>query len=235
METTLWDDLREPATRAQRWRAVLRKQPSAFLLAVQIVVILLLPWLQELTYGRVALTVLSLCALTVAVFTVRSTPAMTWLSVTIGLPAAILEVWSTISDDNTLIVALAHSALALFYFYTAYGLIAYMFEDAWVTKDELFAVGAAFTVLLFAFAYLYLAVQVMWPGSFVGHNQETNKTFLELLFLSGANLTSVGLSDVLPVGPQARSVAIIEQLGGVMYVAMVISRLVALTVMRNRN
>ena len=235
METTLWDDLREPPTRAQRWAAVLRKQPSAFLLAVQLLVILMLPWLQELTYGRLALTVLSLCALTVAVFTVRSTPALTWLSILLGLPAALLEIWSVIDENNPVVVPLAHSALALFYFYTAYGLIAYMFEDAWVTKDELFAVGAAFTVLLFAFAYLYLAIQVIWPGSFVGHNQEGNLTFLELLFLSGANLTSVGLSDVIPVGPEARSIVILEQLSGVMYVAMVISRLVALTVMRNRN
>ena len=103
METTLWDDLREPPTRMQRWSAVLRKQPSAFLLAVQLLVIILLPWLQDLTYGRVALSVLSLCALTVAVFTVRSTPALTWLSVTLGLPAAILEIWSTVADDNALI------------------------------------------------------------------------------------------------------------------------------------
>jgi len=235
METKLWDDLREPPTRAQRWKAVLRKQPSAFLLAVQLLVIILLPWLQELFYGRLALTVLSLCALTIAVFTVRSTPALTWLSVLIGLPAGVLEVWSTISDENTLIVALAHTTLSLFYFYTAYGLVAYMFEDAWVTKDELFAVGAAFTVLLFAFAYLFLAVQELWPGSFIGHDGSDDRDFLELLYLSGANLTSVGLSDVLPVGAQARAVAIIEQLAGVMYVAMVISRLVALTVMRNKN
>ncbi|KRE43430.1 ion channel [Knoellia sp. Soil729] len=235
METTLWDDLREPPTRSQRWAAVLRKQPSAFLLAVQLLVVVLLPWLQALTYGRVALSVLSLCALTVAVFTVRSTPALTWLSALIGLPAGVLEVWSAISDDSTVIVALAHTTLSLFYFYTAYGLVAYMFEDAWVTKDELFAVGAAFTVLLFAFAYLFLAVQELWPGSFIGHGDLEKRTFLELLYLSGANLTSVGLSDIIPVGPQARSVAIIEQLGGVMYVAMVISRLVALTVMRNRS
>ncbi len=235
METTLWDDLREPPTRMERWSAVLRKQPSAFLLAVQLLVIILLPWLQELEYGRVALTVLSLTALTVAVFTVRSTPALTWLSVLIGLPAAALEVWSVVSPDSILIVALAHTALSLFYFYTAYGLVSYMFEDAWVTKDELFAVGAAFTVLLFAFAYLFLAIQEIWPGSFVGHGDASERTFLELLYFSGANLTSVGLSDVGPVLPQARSLVILEQFGGVMYVTMVISRLVALTVLRNRG
>ena len=48
-------------------------------------------------------------------------------------------------------------------------------------------------------------------------------------------LTSVGLSDVGPVQPEARAVGTIEQLAGVMYVAMVISRLVALTVLRSRQ
>ena len=38
-----------------------------------------------------------------------------------------------------------------------------------------------------------------------------------------------------PVLPQARAVGMIEGLAGVMYVAMVISRLVALTVMRSRQ
>jgi hypothetical protein len=44
----------------------------------------------------------------------------------------------------------------------------------------------------------------------------------------------VGLSDVTAIKPLARSVTTVEQLGGVLYVAMVISRLVALTVLRNR-
>ncbi|NHA67795.1 two pore domain potassium channel family protein, partial [Phycicoccus sp. CMS6Z-2] len=38
-----------------------------------------------------------------------------------------------------------------------------------------------------------------------------------------------------PIKPQARALVTVEQLGGVLYVAMVISRLVALTVMRARQ
>ena len=81
---------------------------------------------------------------------------------------------------------LAHCALAVFYFYTAYALISYMFEDYWVTKDELFAVGACFTVLVFAFAYIFLAVQEIWPGSFTSYEGQGQRTFLELLYYSGA-------------------------------------------------
>ncbi len=212
---------------------MLRKQPSAFLLAVQVLVILLLPFLEGAAGGRAVISLLSLSALVIAIFTVRSTPALTWLSATLALPAAAFEVWTFFTDDQ-LVLALAHTALALFYFYTAYALIAYMFEDYWVTKDELFAVGACFTVLVFAFAYVYLATQEFQPGSFTSFTGPGQRTLLELLYYSAANLTSVGLSDVVPIRPHARALATIEQLGGVMYVAMVISRLVALTVMRSR-
>lgn len=232
--TTIWEDLREPPSRAARWRATLRKQPSAFLLAVQILVILLLPFLESSQGGRAVISLLSLSAVVTAVFTVRSTPALTWLSMFLALPAAVFEVWS-LFDDSATILALAHSALAVFYFYTAYALIAYMFEDSWVTKDELFAVGACFTVLVFAFAYVFLAVQEVWTTSFTSFDGPGQRTLLELLYYSSANLTSVGLSDVGPIRPQARAIGTLEQLGGVMYVAMVISRLVALTVMRARQ
>ena len=232
--TMMWEDLREPPSRSARWKATLRKQPSAFLLAVQILVILLLPALESSEWGRAVISLLSLSALITAVFTVRSTPALTWLSVTLALPAAVFEIWS-LFDSSSSIVALAHAFLAVFYFYTAYALISYMFEDAWVTKDELFAVGACFTVLVFAFAYVFLAIQEVYPNSFTSFDGPGQRTFLELLYLSGANLTSVGLSDVGPIKPQARAIGTVEQLAGVMYVAMVISRLVALTVMRARQ
>ncbi|MCW2808943.1 MAG: Ion channel, partial [Marmoricola sp.] len=42
------------------------------------------------------------------------------------------------------------------------------------------------------------------------------------------------LSDILPAGSHARSVVILEQVSGVLYVAMVISRLVAMTVRDKR-
>ncbi len=230
----MWEELREPPSRSARWKATLRKQPSAFLLAVQILVILLLPALESSDWGRAVISLLSLSALVTAVFTVRSTPALTWLSITLAMPAAVFEVWSLFNTSTT-VVALAHTALAVFYFYTAYALIAYMFEDSWVTKDELFAVGACFTVLVFAFAYVFLAIQEIYPGSFTSFAGPGERSLLELIYLSAAQLTSVGLSDVGPILPQARAVCTIEQLAGVMYVAMVISRLVALTVMRARQ
>jgi hypothetical protein len=104
-----------------------------------------------------------------------------------------------------------------------------------VTRDELFATGAAFTVVAWGFAYLFLVVQVLAPGSFVGAGGPGERTWFDLLYLSFANLTSVGLSDILPVRPHARALVMVEQVVGVLYVALVVARLVGLTVVGRVN
>jgi hypothetical protein len=104
-----WEDLRDPPSCTARWAATLRRQPSAFLLAVQVLVILLLPSLEDSSWGRVVISLLCLSALVIAVFTVRSTPALTRFSITLALPAAVFEVWS-LFDSSTIIVVAAHCA-----------------------------------------------------------------------------------------------------------------------------
>lgn len=58
---------------------------------------------------------------------------------------------------------------------------------------------------------------------------------IPLLVLSFTNLTSVGLSDITPIRPQARAIVMIEQVAGLLYVALVISRIVGLTITRQRR
>ena len=107
-----------------------------------------------------------------------------------------------------------------------------MLADHEITRDELFAVGATFTLVAWAFAYAYTVCQAIEPGSFIAAiDPEQQRTWMELLFLSFTTLSSTGLSDVVPVKPFARSLVMIEQLAGLAYVAMVVSRLVGLMVL----
>ena len=108
-----------------------------------------------------------------------------------------------------------------------------MLADHVITKDELFAVGATFTLVAWAFAYAYTVCQAIEPDSFTAAVEPgADRTWMELLFLSFTTLSSTGLSDVVPVKPFARGLVMLEMLAGLGYVAMVVSRLVGLTVMR---
>ncbi len=119
------------------------------------------------------------------------------------------------------------------YFYAAYALIRYMLADHDISRDELWAIGATFTLVAWGFAYVYTVCQALAPGSFTAAVEpEAQRTWMELLYLSFTTLSSTGLSDVGPVRPFARGLVMLEQLAGLGYVAMVVSRLVGLTIRR---
>ena len=104
-----------------------------------------------------------------------------------------------------------------------------------VTTDELYAAGATFTLLAWGFAYAFLVCQAWYPGSFTGAVEpERPREWLELLFLSFTNLSAVGLGDVIPLRSTARVLVMLEQFAGVGYVAIVVSRLIGLTLLRHR-
>ena len=161
----------------------------------------------------------------------RSSAASTWFGVLLGLPATVLLLIQAITGDDALLPY--SSALeAVLYFYAASALIGYMLADHVITRDELFAVGATFTLVAWAFAYSFTVCQAIEPDSFTAAiDAQDDRTWMELLFLSFTTLTSTGLSDVTPVKPFARSLVMLEQLAGLAYVAMVVSRLVGLMVL----
>ena len=64
------------------------------------------------------------------------------------------------------------------------------------------------------------------------HEPDAPRTWLELLFLSFTILSGVGIGDILPVTPMARALVMLEQFAGVMYIALVVSRLIGLTIRR---
>jgi hypothetical protein len=217
------------------WLPRLWQQPSAVLLAVQLIGVLLYPFMDESPIGRAALSSFALVILFLAVRAVRATSAFLWVAVLLGIPIVLLTILEVVDPLNTQVILWSSVLHALFYFYTSFALLRYMFHDRFVTADELWATGATFTVVAWAFAHTFMAVQVIWPGSFTAAiAPDDPRTWFQLLFLSFTNLTSVGLSDITPVLPHARSWVMIEQVAGLMYVALVISRIVGLTIARQR-
>jgi hypothetical protein len=211
---------------------LVRREPSALLLAAQLLGVLVYPFMEGNAVGRALFSVFGILVLGLVVLAVRDKPGLTWVALLFGAPATVLLVIQAVTQDDALLPY--SSALeALLYFYAAGTLIAYMLADHEVTRDELFAVGATFTLVAWGFAYVYVVLQAIEPHSFTAAVDANDpRTWMELLFLSFTTLSSTGLGDVIPVKPHARSIVMIEQLAGLAYVAIVVSRLVGLTVTR---
>ena len=206
--------------------------PSGVLLQVQLLGIMVYPFLGEAPMGRAVFGIFGLLVLVLALRVVHSTDSLTWVAVVLGVPIVVLTVLEAVYVNNDGI-ALASAILhCIFYGYTAVALIRYMFHDERVTLDELLATGATFTVVAWAYAYAFAAVQIIWPGSFVGATAGDQRTWMELLYLSVTILTSLGLSDMVPVRPHARAAVMLAQISGMLYIALVVARVTALTVMK---
>jgi hypothetical protein len=209
-----------------------RREPSAVLLAAQLAGVLLYPFMEGSDVGRALFSAFGIAILGLVVLAVRSTPGLTWVGVLLGIPATVLLLIQAVTRDDALL-PWSSAFEAVLYFYAAGALLAYMLADHVVTRDELYAVGATFTLVAWAFAYAYTVCQAIEPGSFTAAvDPAADRSWMELLFLSFTTLSSTGLSDVVPVKPFARSLVMLEQLAGLAYVAMVVSRLVGLMVMR---
>jgi ion channel len=212
-----------------------RREPSAILLAGQLAGVLVYPFTEGSHAGRALFSVLGIAILGLVVLTVRRSPALTWVSLMLGAPATVLLLIQAVTGEDDLL-PYSSAFEAVLYFYAAGAMIAYMLGDHEITRDELFAVGATFTLVAWAFAYSYTVCQAVEAGSFTAAiDPSGDRSWMELLFLSFTNLTQTGLSDVAPVKPFARGLVMLEQVAGLAYVAMLVSRLVGLTVLRRRD
>lgn len=207
-----------------------RHHPSGFLLAAQLLLLVLYAVYSDLPSQWGLLNAIGGLILVLVVWVVDRSPSINWIAWVLAIPAFSLSGLSAILDNQTLLV---WSSLfeAILYFYAAVSLIIYMLEDTLVTTDELFAAGATFTLLAWGFAYSYFVCQVLVPESFmVAGNLDKQLSFIELLSLSFTNLSATGLGDIVPVSAPARVLAMLEQFSGVGYLTIVVSRLIGLTI-----
>ena len=215
-----------------RLLAQTRRHPSALLLLVQLAGMLLYPFIEHTDAGRIGLGVFGIVVLFLTTRMVRATPGLNWVAVVIALPAIVLLGLQVVYDMPHLL-AWSSGLEALFYFYAAGSLIAYMLGDLHATTDELFAAGATFTLLAWGFTYLFLLTQALQPGSFAAAvNADADRSWTELMYLSFALLSSTGIGDVIPLTAHARALAAVEMFVGVIYLAAVVSRLIGLTLLR---
>jgi hypothetical protein len=212
-----------------------KRHPSAVLLLTQLVGMLLYPFIETVRGGHIIFNMFGILVLVVATRMVRRTPGHAWVSASIAGPVIIL-LGLQMAFDVPGLLPWSSALEAAFYFYAAASLVAYMMEDRLATTDELFAAGAAFTLLAWAFTHVFILVQALQPGTFgAAVNAADPRTWTELNYLSFALLSSTGIGDVIPLTSQARAIASVEMLVGLMYLAAVVARLIGFTLQSNKS
>ena len=212
----------------QKTISFFKRFPFAMLLLVQLVSIIFYGFMTDSQTSHLIFNCLGLAVPMLAVWVVYRTPAINWIAlilVTLAVGATFLASFA----NQPQLLPWAYAFESLLYFYAAVGLVMYMFKDDIVTLDELYAAAATFTLLVWAFALAYSVCQQVYPGSILAAANPTNpRSWIELLFMSFSIQSSTGVGDVIPITGPARAIGSLQIFTGVMYIAIVVSRLVGL-------
>lgn len=214
------------------WSSI-KRYPYAMLLGVQLLSVIFYGFFATSHFNQLLLNCVGLVVPFVAVFVVYRTPATSWIAFVLITPAVLFSVLAVNGWQHLLIWA--QLSESLLYFYAAFSLVMYMYQDDVVTLDELFAAAATFTLLVWGFALAYSVCQQFYPNSILAAvNPEQPRAWIELLFMSFSIQSSTGVGDVIPVSGPARAIASLQIFAGVMYLTIVLSRLVGLAVSPNK-
>jgi Ion channel len=114
-------------------------------------------------------------------------------------------------------------------------ILAQVFRDGPTARDRLFGGVAAYLLLGLDWAEAYRFVDVLVPGSFHGLSWAPEAHNLSaFVYFSLATLTTAGYGDIVPLSLPARSLANMESLSGQLFPAILIARLVSMSLLAPR-
>ena len=209
--------------------AYLAKHRCGALLVVLCLLILLDPMASGFaSWASFALTVLLLVALALTAWSLRvRRPVMVALGV-LGLLVVVVLFDSPNSSHWRWVVAVA--ALTAFTAIATICVLQYVLNLEPITADKVFGAVDAYVLIGFTFASLFALLELVQPDAFhvMVPGLEGKLSWVELMYFSFTVLTSTGFGEITPATNMARSLIVIEQVLGVMYVAFLVARLVNL-------
>jgi len=210
-------------------QAKLQSRPDLFLLLSLLLAILLTPVLDQGNWSRLVLAAVTFIPVVLSIVRLSQIKRWVWPSVLLALGNVIFVVAGNTFSSRTL-NGIRWGFLAAFFALTAAGLFSYLRNSRSVAQAQLYTAVSIYLLLGLLWATLYLAIDAFSPGSIqVGSHPADRQT--ELLYFSLITLSTIGYGDIVPLSGEARILAALEGVTGVLYIAIT----VALLVSRFRN
>ena len=213
-----------PVTRSKQRLGRLFRQRCVYLFLALILLIMAEPFLVEVGRGRIALVFIHALVLVAACAALSQRATAFALAVVLAVPAVGIEVYSAFGGEPLTpwfhwIVSAALYALVLG------ALFAYVLRREVMTTDKLWGAAAAFLLLGILWTGFYEMAQFISPGSFMLQGQPVELDLTNRIYFSFTVLTSTGLGDIAPVSDIAKTLCVLEQILGVLFLTVMIARL----------
>jgi voltage-gated potassium channel len=207
-----------------------RKNPFYFLLGGLLIALLVAPIVTERFPAIAGLMLTG----TLLIATLSLSAAKRIFKIAWGLVAAkiLLDVVGYTTPIPGVFIAEAMVLSTFFILATVFALRRVL-EDKYVDMNRIAGAISVYILIGLIWASLYFALSLVDPQAFKGISELsdynltlTNTAYLDLLYFSYVTLSTLGYGDVTPVSRAAQSLAYLEAICGVMYVAVLISAMV---------
>ena len=214
----------------------LRRNRCCLLVVALCAMILASPFLSSTITGGIVLTLILFGVLVLATWALRVGRPTFWTGVVLAVVTGGLIAAHRTADYGLLPVVQLLSAIYLGA--VTILLLRYVLDYHLITTDKVFGAVGAYILVAFTFASLFSLLLVYEPDAFyisTVNNPDGRLSWVDMMYFSFTVLTSTGFGEITPVTGMARSLIIIEQVLGVMYVAFLVARLANLYGLHSRR
>ena len=203
----------------------LHSRPDLLILISLLLLVLLYPALDRGNLRRLILLVLTFAPVVLSTVRLSQTRSWMWPSVLL-MGSAVISGLAGTFFPNPILLALKWGTLAAFFGLTVVGLFSYIRNARSVVREHLYTAVSIYLLLGMLWFALYCVIDLISPGSFGSSGNVLTNHQSELLYFSLVTLSTVGYGDVVALKPEARMVAALEGMAGVLYVAITVAILI---------
>ena len=219
------------ARNSETFIQALHQRRFFILLVVILLTIVLTPVLDDYLETRILMDIFLTVLFLAIIFAIKSKRSQVIIASILVLPL-ILSTWSYYIYDFTPLSLATRIFGALFFGYTVMIILQIIARSTEVTRETIFAAVVAYLLLALMWAFLYMILESLIPGSFAfpeGSNLSEAQRFHYLSFIT---ITTLGYGDITPLTGKASALTMVEAVIGQIYMVVLVAWLVGMYVSR---
>jgi Ion channel len=191
--------------------------------------LILYPFAESSTFGYYAFRVLASAIVVFCVYAVSFKRSLIVIAALLAIPVFLHRALNLGVSANSLsilniVLSFAFDVLIVVVMFRR------VFAPGQPNSETIFGALCIYLLIGFAFASIFGMVTLFQPHAFYldpKANLHASPNRLDLVYFSFATMSSLGAAGITPVSGEARCVSVIEAIVGVLYLAVLISRLVS--------
>jgi len=209
------------------WKKLTGTSRSIYLLVSLILLIYIYPVVAGSRFAVYVLGILFATTPLTGVYAIADNRKTMIAATVLAIPAFVAIVWHffvgyTVANEELILIF-----IVVYYVFTTIAIIRNIFRRNTVDADIIIMAISAYLMIGLCFAVSFMLTETVIPGSLLEGTADGIVGWTDIFYFSFVTLTTLGYGDISPATPQARSLATLEAVCGVMYMSILIARLVS--------